>query len=105
MSTSKKVREAGLVIGALGVIGFLVLIWLMIYGNMSGNLGFAAATQGYNDTEQALGNFTGGFKTFSGYAGTFFTIAAIVLLVFMLLGLLALIMSIMNKQSKSGFSG
>jgi len=104
-STSSKVKEAGLIIGALGVIGFLVIIWLMIYGNLSGNLGFASGTAGYNDTEHAITNFTQGFGTFSSFANTFFTIAAIVLLIFMLLGLLALVMSIMDKsKSKGGFN-
>ena len=105
-STSKRITEAGMIIGGLGVIGFLGLIWLMIYGNMSGNLGFATGTQGYNDTQTVINNMTAGFKTFFGFSGTFFTIAAIVLLIFMLLGLLALAMSIMGKYSgsKSGFS-
>ncbi len=40
MGVANKVNEAGLILGALGVIGFLGIIWLMIYGNLSGNLGF-----------------------------------------------------------------
>lgn len=40
MGVSDKVQEAGLILGGLGVIGFLGIIWLMIYGNLSGNLGF-----------------------------------------------------------------
>ena len=39
-STAKKVNQAGLVLSALAVIGFIGVIWLMIYGNLSGNLGF-----------------------------------------------------------------
>lgn len=54
-SISKKVQEAGLVLGAFGVIGFIGIVWLMIYGNLSGNLGFtqdsAAVT---NETEAHL---------------------------------------------------
>ena len=38
--TAKKVQDAGLVLGGLGVIGFLGIIWLMIYGNLSGALVF-----------------------------------------------------------------
>lgn len=106
MGIGKKVQEAGYVIGGLGVIGFLGLIFLMLYGNLSGNLGFAANTQGYNDTQAVIGNVTGGFLTFFGFSNTFFTIAAIVLLIFMLLGLLSLAMGIMKKQSGgSGFAG
>jgi len=41
---SEKVGEAGLILGALGVIGFIGVIWLLIYGNLSGNLGFTQQT-------------------------------------------------------------
>ena len=40
MDTAKKVKDAGLILGGLGVIGFIGIVWLMIYGNLSGNLGF-----------------------------------------------------------------
>jgi len=107
-NTVKKVQEAGLILGALGVIGFIGIIWLMIYGNLSGNLGFAAGSQGLNDTEAVITNITAGFLTFFGFSDTFFTIAAIVLLIFMLLGLLALVFTIMKLQKggggRSGFS-
>jgi len=41
---SEKVGEAGLILGALGVIGFIGIIWLLIFGNLSGNLGFSQTT-------------------------------------------------------------
>lgn len=105
--TSKRVQEAGMIIGALGVIGFIGIVWLMIYGNLSGNLGFAASTTGYNNTEGVINNMTTGFGTFFGFSNTFFTIAAIVLLIFMLVGLLALVMTIaktMGGKNSSGYS-
>ena len=40
MDVAKKVKDAGLILGGLGVIGFIGIVWLMIYGNLSGNLGF-----------------------------------------------------------------
>ena len=107
-NVGKKVQEAGTIIGALGVIGFIGIIWLMIYGNLSTNLGFSSGTQGYNDTETVISNLTGGFLTFFGFSNTFFTIAAIVLLIFMLVGLLALVWMIVQSQNGSrtgGFSG
>lgn len=106
-NVGKKIQEAGAIIGGLGLIGFLGLVWLMIYGNMSGNLGFASGTQGYNDTQAVINNLSGGYTTFFGFSGTLFTIAAIVLLIFMLLGLLAVVTSIMgkNKGASSNFSG
>jgi len=101
---SEKVQEAGLILGALGVIGFVGIIWLLIYGNLSGNLGFADGTQGFNNTEDVISNVTAGFNTFFTFSDTFFTIAAIVLLIFMFLGLLAIVVMIMNMQ-KGGRGG
>ena len=43
-NVSERVGEAGLILGALGVIGFIGVIWLLIYGNLSGNLGFSQTT-------------------------------------------------------------
>lgn len=107
MGVADKVREAGLILGGLGVIGFIGVIWQMIYGNLSGNLGFASGTVGANNTESIINNITGGFNTFFGFSNTFFTIAAIVLLIFMLVGLLAIVMTIAQgkKGKSSGFSG
>lgn len=104
-NVAEKVQEAGLIIGGLGVIGFIGIIWLMIYGNLSGNLGFASGTQGFNDTESVITNITGGFNTFFGFSNIWFTIAAIVLLIFMLVGLLAIVMLIQKGYSKKGDSG
>ncbi len=105
-SVAKRVQEAGLILGGLGVIGFIGIVWLMIYGNLSGNLGFASGTTGFNNTENVISNLTQGFGTFFGFSNTFFTIAAIVLLIFMLVGLLAIVMMIAQGQKKkSGYSG
>ncbi len=107
MDVAKKVKEAGLILGGLGVIGFIGIVWLMIYGNLSGNLGFASGTAGFNNTENVINNLTAGFGTFFGFSNTFFTIAAIVLLIFMLVGLLAIVMMIAEgrKGKDSGYSG
>ena len=51
-NTEKKIQEAGLILGGLGVIGFIGIVWLMIYGNLSGNLGFV-------DTPATIVNETG----------------------------------------------
>ncbi len=58
-NTGKKIQEGGVILGALGVIGFIGIIWLMIYGNLSGNLGFPQASSIFgnetielNDTAQ-----------------------------------------------------
>ena len=44
MGVNEKVRESGLILGALGVIGFIGIVWLMIFGNLDGNLGFGQDT-------------------------------------------------------------
>ena len=108
MNVGKKVQEAGVILTALGVIGFIGIVWLMIYGNLSGNLGFASGTSGFNSTEGVIDNLTGGFETFFGFSGTWFTIAAIVLLIFMLVGLLAIVMTISrgySKKKESNYDG
>ena len=68
MGVAKRVQEAGFILGALGVIGFIGIIWLMIYGNLSGNLGFSTGSQGFNNTEGVINNITGGFGTFFGFS-------------------------------------
>ena len=57
-------RDSTIAFNGLMVLGFLGIVWLMIYGNLSTNLGFAANTQGYNDTEVVIANLTGGARTF-----------------------------------------
>lgn len=109
MGVHKKVQEAGLILGALGTIGFIGVIWLMIYGNLTGNLGFAANSVGANNTNSVINNVSAGFNTFFGFSGTLFTIGAIVLLITMLLGLLALVMKVAQGfgrgQSSERFTG
>ena len=59
MDVSKKIKEAGLILGGLGVIGFIGIVWLMIYGNLSGNLGFSDTTTTYtNETGYAVNGTT-----------------------------------------------
>lgn len=104
----KAVKESAEGFNWLMVLGFLGIVWLMIYGNLSGNLGFAVDTAGYNDTQQVITNMTGGAKTFFNFSNTLFTIIAIVLLITILLALLYVVMRIVNmaksKKSSSGFA-
>ena len=100
-SLTKKIQETAGVLNMLLVIGFLGIVWLMIYGNLSGNLGFAVNSSGYNNTETVISNLTTGVTTFFGFSNIFFTITAIVLLITILLGLLAVVLSIL-KATKGG---
>ena len=106
MGLANKINDSAGIINALGLLSFSGLIWLMIFGNVSGNLGFAVGTQGYNDTQNVINNFTGGTTGFFSYSSTWFQVLAIVLLVSMFVGLLALVYNLTKKsKSNSGFSG
>ena len=105
MGFSKKVMESGAIFNALMIIGFLGVVWLMIYGNLSGNLGFTANSQADNDTDRVIENLTGGTKTFFAFFPTILTITAIVLLITILIGLLFLVISIFSKFSGGKSSG
>lgn len=106
MGFANKVKQSGAGINALLIIGFLGIVWLMIYGNLSTNLGFASGTAGFNSTENVIDNLTTGVNTFFTFSNTWFTILAIVLLIVILLGLLLIVMRIsnLNKRVSGGFA-
>lgn len=103
----KKIMDSSTILNSLGVIGFLGIVWLVIYGNVGGNLGFTEGTAGYNNTQSVIDNATTGFTGFFDFVPTLFNIAGVVLLLVMLVGLLLLVMSIAKKASggkgKGGF--
>lgn len=105
MKVVKNVESSVAIMSSLGVGGFIGIVWLMIYGFLSGNLGFAVGTTGYNNTEQVIANMTSGFTTFFGFAPTWFQIAAIVLLIVMLVGLLGVVVGIMRMKKGGTASG
>ena len=103
----KAINNSTLGINGLLVIGFLGIVWLMIYGNLEGNLGFTGGSAGDNNTQGVIDNITGGVSTFFGFSNVLFTIIAIVLLITLLLALLSIVMDIVKTTSgkKGGFSG
>ena len=51
MGFAKKVMESGAIFNALMIIGFLGIVWLLIYGNLSGNFGFQQTSSSFfNET-------------------------------------------------------
>ena len=102
------IKNSTQIFNGLMVIGFLGIVWLMIYGNLSTNLGFAANTAGFNNTEGVIANLTGGAATFFSFSNTLFTITAIILLISILLGLLFLVVTIAKafggKGDRTSFS-
>lgn len=85
--------------GLLG-LGLAGLLYLIIYGNLSGNLGFAVGTAGYNDTQAVITNLTSGTTTFFGFSGTLFTLTAITLLI----GIVLVVIKQVRSRSGGGFS-
>ena len=79
------------IILALLTIGLMGLLFLIIYGNLSGNLGFATGTQGYNDTENVISNLTSGATQFFTFADVWFILTAITILIGIVLGVIALV--------------
>ena len=84
-------QNAEKVIVGLLVIGLVGLLFLIVYGNLSTNLGFAVGSQGYNDTENVIGNLTSGVVEFFSFANIWFVLTAIALLIGIVIGVIALI--------------
>lgn len=100
---AKKIQDAGSILLALGTIGFIGIVLLVLYGNLSGNLGFASNTVGANNTNLVINNITGGTVTFFGFSNTFFTFAAIVVL-FAMFGILLKMVGGFGQTSGGRFS-
>ncbi len=87
---------------SLLTIGLMGLLFLIIYGNLSGNLGFAVGTQGYNDTEHVIGNLTSGATQFFTFANVWFILTAITILIGIVLGVIALVRKTGGGSSFTG---
>lgn len=74
MDVTKPVKQ-------IASVAILLLGLLMIFGNLSGNLGFTEATANYNSSEAVITDVTGGVENLSGKFGTVFTILGVVMLV------------------------
>ena len=85
----------GWVIG-VSTIALILLVLLIIFGNLSGNLGFAANTQGYNDTQNVINNVTSGVGKLTTQFPTILLFVGIGLLLFVLIGVLAYVIRKMS---------
>lgn len=104
-SASDQLNKTVTVVNLLFILGFLGIVWLIIYGNLSGNLGFTVNSQGANDTNLVINNITAGAVSFYGFAGTWFTITAVAVLIVILIGILALVLNIINiGKNKESFT-
>ena len=77
----------GWVLG-VGIIAFVGLIMVIIFGNLSGNVGFADGTQGFNDTQNIILNYTQSVTNTSAQFPTVGTIIGIAILLLILIALL-----------------
>lgn len=91
-------------------IALVLIVVLMIFGNLSTNLGFAVGSQGFNDTEAVIGNFTEGAVATASQFPTVLLFVGIALLLFVLIAVLAWVIrrmgtfgSNMGGGSNAGF--
>ena len=84
----------GWVLG-IGIIAFILLIMVIIFGNLSGNVGFATGSQGYNDTQAIILNYT---SSATNTASQFPTVGTIIGIAILLLILIALLVFAIRKM-------
>ena len=72
----------------IGIIALIGLIMLILFGNLSGNVGFASGTQGYNDTQNLINNYSASVINVGKQFPTTGTIVGVALLLTVLLGIL-----------------
>jgi len=77
----------------IGIIALILLILLILFGNLSGNLGFTTGSTGYNDTQDVILNFTKSATNVSAQFPTVGTIVGVGLLLVILIGLLGFAIS------------
>jgi hypothetical protein len=83
-------------------IALVLLVLLIIFGNLSGNLGFAVNSQGYNDTQNVINNVTSGVGKLTTQIPTVLLFVGISLLLFVLIGVLAWVIKKMSGFGKGG---
>ncbi len=84
----------GWVLG-LGIIAFILLIMVIIFGNLSGNVGFATGSQGFNDTQNIILNYT---RSATNTAAQFPTVGTIIGIAILLLILIALLIFAIRRM-------
>ena len=99
MGVGKAVKAGGEIFDVLLVIGLTGLLFLIVFGNLSGNLGFTVGSQGANDTNAVIGNLTTGAVSFFGFANTWMTLVAVMILIGIIF---AVIRVVRGKEGGSG---
>lgn len=95
----------GWVIG-IASVAFVLLLMAIIFGNLSGNVGFAADSQGYNDTQSIINNYTAGAVNTATQFPVVGTILGVAILILILLALLVfVIVKMSGVGGKTGGAG
>lgn len=89
---------------AIATVAFFGLIMLIIFGNLSGNVGFAANSAGANNTNNYINNYTQSVTNTGKQLPAVGTILGIALLLVILIGLLIYALTEMRKV-QGGSSG
>ena len=103
-----RTMDMGMVMSwAVGVasIALLLLIMLILFGNLSGNVGFATGTVGANNTDNFIANYTQSVLNVGKQLPTVGTIIGVALLLFILIALLVFALRSMAGVSRSGSGG
>lgn len=89
----------------IGTLAFFFLIMLILFGNLSGNVGFASGTAGYNDTQNVIGNYTTGVVNTSAQFPTIGTILGVAVLLLILVAILIWAMTKLGSLNTGTASG
>ena len=100
MGVAQNVADTTKTFTAVLSLGLVGLLFLIIFGNLSGNLGFGALSQGANDTNAVINNLTGGAVTFFGFANVWFVLLAVTLLIIIVIS----VIKIVSVTGKGGFT-
>lgn len=98
---SGQVDDTTKVFTAILILGLTGLLFLIVFGNLTDNLGFAANSQGANDTNNVITNLSGGAATFFTFSNVWFTLLAVVLLIIIVMSVIGVVQ---RSQGKGGFS-
>jgi len=90
----------------LGVISLILIVLLILFGNLSGNVGFSSGSQGYNDTQNVILNYSASATNTSAQFPTIGTILGIAILLVVLIGVLVFavrrLMGVTNSMGGGG---
>lgn len=89
----------------IGSLALFLLVMAILFGNLSGNVGFASGTQGYNDTQHIIGNYTSSAVNTAAQFPTVGTILGVVVLLILLIGVLVFAVKKMSAVTAGGKGG